>query len=313
MKLVINIPCLNEEKTLPLVINELPKKIDGVSEIEIQVIDDGSTDKTVEVAKMLGVTRIIKHKHNMGLGVAFKHGLEAALEAGADILVNTDADNQYPGRYISELVQPIIKHEADIVIGNREPWLIGHFSYFKRCLQYWGNFLARNIAGSDVPDTVSGFRAYSKDAMLRINVTTGYSYVLDTIVQASKKGLLIKSIPIEVNPPTRKSRLMKNIFSYLRKSFLNVMQCYVIYEPFKTFMTFATLFFLPALFLGLRFLYYNVIVKTGGAHIQSLILATILFTLSGLMFTLGIIANLLGANRRLIEEQLYLTKKTIYK
>ncbi len=313
MKLVINIPCYNEEKTLPLVLREIPKKIKGISKIEIQIVDDGSTDRTVEVAKKLGVHRIIRHKQNLGLGVAFKHGIEAALEAGADIFVNTDGDNQYPGKYIKQLIQPILKHEADMVIGNRTPWKIGHFSAIKKFFQYWGNILVRWIAGSDVPDTVSGFRAYSREAMLRLNITTRFSYVLDTIVQAERKGLVIVSIPITTNPPTRKSRLFRNIFQHMTKSFVNVLRCYMIYEPFKTFMTFATLFFLPAFFLGVRFLYYNFFTKTGGAHIQSLILAAILFTLSGLMFVLGIIAELLGTNRKLHEEMLYLARKKIYK
>jgi hypothetical protein len=164
-----------------------------------------------------------------------------------------------------------------------------------------------------VPDTVSGFRAYSKDALMRLNITTRFSYVLDTIVQAERKGIVIKSIPIDTNPPTRKSRLFKNIFQHMTKSLINTLRCYVIYEPFKTFMTFAVLFFLPGFFLGIRFLYYNFFIKNGGAHIQSLILATILFILSGLMFVLGIIAELLGTNRKLFEEMLYLIRKTIYR
>ncbi|MCX7698314.1 MAG: glycosyltransferase family 2 protein [Candidatus Goldbacteria bacterium] len=313
MKLVINIPCFNEEKTLPLVLKEIPKKIKGISKIEVQIVDDGSTDKTVEVAKKYGVKRIIRHKQNMGLGIAFKHGVEAALENGVDIFVNTDADNQYPSKYIEQLVQPVLKHQADIVIGNRTPWKVSHFSAIKKFFQYWGNILVRWIAGSDVPDTVSGFRAYSRDALLRLNITTRFSYVLDTIVQAERKGLAITSIPIHTNPPTRESRLFKNIFQHMTKSLVNVLRCYVIYEPFKTFMTFATLFFLPGFFLGARFLYYNFIIKASGAHIQSLILAAILFTLSGLMFVLGIIAELLGTNRKLHEDILYLIRKTIYR
>ena len=313
MKLVINIPCYNEEKTLPLVLKELPKKIKGISKIEVQIVDDGSTDNTVEVARKFGVTRIIRHKQNLGLGTAFKHGIEAALEAGADIFVNTDGDNQYPGKYIEALVQPILNHEADITVGNRTPWKVSYFSAIKKFFQYWGNMLVRFIAGSDVPDTVSGLRAYSRDALLRLNITTKFSYVLDTIVQAERKGLVIVSIPIHTNPPTRKSRLFKNIFHHMCKSLVNVIRCYVVYEPFKTFMTLATLFLLPALFLGLRFLWYNFFTKTGGAHIQSLILAAILFTLAGLMFVLGILAELLGTNRKLVEEQLYLTRKTIYR
>lgn len=310
MKLVINIPCYNEEKTLPLVLNELPKEIKGISEIEVQIVDDGSTDKTAEVAKQYGA-RVIRHKKNLGLGLAFKHGMEAALDSGADLMVNTDADNQYPSRYISDLVQPILNDEADMVIGNREPWNIKHFSHTKRFFQYWGNWFARYIAGSDVPDTVSGFRAYSKLAMLRLNVLTKFSYVLDTIVQATKSGLVIKSVPITINLPTRKSRLFRNICHHMYKSFTNITRCYVIYEPFKTFMIFMTAFLLLALFLAGRFFYYYF--KGVGGHIQSLIFASIFFVLAGSMFTLGIIAELLGINRQLNEQQLYLKRKNMYK
>ena len=310
MKLVINIPCFNEEKTLSLVLDELPKKIKGISKIEVQIVDDGSTDKTSEVAEKYGA-RVIKHKKNLGLGTAFKHGMEAALEAGADIMVNTDADNQYPSKYISDLVQPILKHEADIIIGNRDPWNVKHFSGFKKLMQFCGNGLARYIAGSDAPDTVSGFRAYSKHAMLKLNILTKFSYVLDTIVQATKKGLLIKSIPIETNPPTRKSRLFRNIFHHMNKSLVNIMRCYVIYEPFKTFMAFMWVFLVPAVIIVIRFIY--LFFNGSGGHIQSLILATICFILAAIMFTLGILAELLGINRQLMEEQLYLKRKTIYK
>jgi len=311
MKLVINIPCFNEEATLPLVLNELPKAIKGIDKIEVQVVDDGSTDNTSEVAKQYGA-RVIKHKKNLGLGTAFKHGMEAALENGADIMVNTDADNQYPSKYITDLVRPILAHEADIVIGNREPWKVAHFSAVKKFFQYFGNALTRYIASSDAPDTVSGFRAYSKHAMLRLNILTKFSYVLDTIVQASKKGLLIKSIPIESNPPTRKSRLFKNIFHHMSKSLTNVLRCYIIYEPFKTFMAMMSLFLIPAVIITGRFLYYY-FTSGGSGHVQSLIFASILYILSGIMFTLGIIAELLGINRQLMEEQLYLKRKTIYK
>ncbi|MDP4012091.1 MAG: glycosyltransferase family 2 protein, partial [Candidatus Nanoarchaeia archaeon] len=235
MKLVINIPCLNEEHTLPLVLKDIPKQIPGIDKIEVQIVDDGSNDRTVEVAKKLGVDRVIIHKTNQGLGNAFKYGMQVALEAGADIFVNTDADNQYPSRYISNLVKPIINQETDIVIGNRRPWKVKHFSFLKRVLQRFGNWATRNVLGSDVPDVVSGFRAYNREAMLKINVTTKFSYVLDTIMQAVQKGLKIKSIDIETNPPTRKSRLFSNIFQHMRKSAANLVRMYYLYEPLKTF------------------------------------------------------------------------------
>lgn len=311
MKLVINIPCYNEEKTLPLVLNELPKKIDGIDKIEVQIVDDGSTDGTVAVAQKYGV-RVIRHKQNLGLGTAFRHGVEAALENGADIFVNTDADNQYPSRYIKDLVEPILSQRADVVIGNREPWRVKHFSPLKRMLQWVGNGIVREIAGGKVPDTVSGFRAYSRDSLLRLNVTTKFSYVLDTIVQAARKGLVIESIPIETNAPTRKSRLFKNIFQHMRKSGLNVLRCYIIYEPFKTFLWFSTFFFIPAFALSIRFgIYYAY--GLGSGHLQSLIAAAVLFIFGGIMFALGVLAELIGMNRRISEEQLYLQRKEKYK
>lgn len=311
MKLVINIPCYNEEKTLPLVLKELPKKIPGISSIEVQIVDDGSTDGTVSVAKKYGCV-IIRHKQNLGLGVAFKSGVEAALSRGCDIFVNTDADNQYPSKYIPALVKPILSHKADIVIGNRTPWQVKHFSPLKRFFQYYGNWLTRSIAGSNVPDTVSGFRAYSKESLLRLNVTTKFSYVLDTIVQASKKGLLIESIPITVNLPTRKSRLFKNIFEHMKKSIANITRVYTIYEPFKTFMILSSLFFIPATILLVRF-FYLYLTNAGGAYIQSLIISAILYIIGGILFSLGVIADLIGTNRRLIEEELYYKKREIYK
>lgn len=309
-KLVINIPCYNEEKTLPLVLKEIPKKIEGISEIEVQIVDDGSCDKTIEVAKKHGC-RVIIHKRNQGLGNAFKSGVEAALDNGADIFVNTDADNQYPSKYIPALIKPVLDGKADMVIGNRTPWKVKHFSPIKRVFQYFGNMLTRTVAGTDVPDTVSGFRAYSKEAMLRLNVTTKFSYVLDTIVQASKKGLKIQSIDIHTNLPTRKSRLFKNIFQHMYKSGTNIIRCYVIYEPFKTFIILTSIFILPALALSIRFLYYY-ITSTGAGHLQSLILAAILYTIGGMLFTLGVLAELIKTNRQILEEQTYLKKKEMY-
>jgi glycosyltransferase involved in cell wall biosynthesis len=311
MKLVINIPCYNEESTLAQVLEELPKKIDDIDVIEVQIVDDGSTDKTREVARKYGC-RVIRHKYNMGLGVAFKHGMEVALENGADIFVNTDADNQYPGKFIPALVKPVIEGEADMVIGNREPWNVKHFSPIKRMFQYVGNTMIRRIIKADVPDTVSGFRAYSREAMLQLNVTQQFSYVLDTIVQGAKKGLKIKSIPIKTNLPTRKSRLFKNIFHHMKKSGTNMIRVWVLYEPFQTFLYMTLLFAVPSLILVGRFFgyyYYGM----GSGHIQSLIIAAILMTMAGISLALAVIAYLLGMNRRLIEEDLYYTKKGYYR
>lgn len=311
VKLVIQIPCLNEERTLPQVLEQLPKKIKGVDVIEVQIINDGSTDKTEDIAKKFGVTRIITHKKNLGLGISFKHGVEAALEAGADILVNTDADNQYPSRYIPQLIEPILQNKADIVIGNRKPWEVKHFSPLKRVLQYFGNGLVRKLIGSDVPDTVSGFRAYNYNSLLRLNVTTRFSYVLDTIVQAVHKNLIIVSIPITTNVATRKSRLFKNIFQHMQKSGMNVLRCYVIYQPFHTFLWLSIIFFVPALLLlGRYFLLYAT--GNGGGRTFSLTVMSICFFFAGLLLALGILGEQLGMTRKLIEEQLYFEKKHEY-
>ena len=311
MKLIVQIPAYNEEATIGQVIKEIPRKIPGISKVEVLVIDDGSRDKTAEVSKKAGADYVLRHKRNLGLGTSFKDGCEFALENGVDILINTDADNQYPGKYISELVKPILEERADIVIGNRRPWKVQHFSPFKRIMQRFGNWLTRKVSGSSVPDTVSGFRAYSKEALLRLNVTTKFSYVLDTIVQASHKGLAILSIPIETNPPTRKSRLFKNIFQHMKKSGINILRCFVIYEPFKTFFMGAIILAIPATILLIRFLVHYIF-NTGAGLVQSLIIMAVLYIFAALMFVLGILAELLGTNRKLIEEQLYLKKKEMF-
>lgn len=310
MKLVINIPCLNEEATLPLVLQDIPTHIDGVDQIEIQIVDDGSSDDTVKVALQHGC-RVIKHKRNLGLGIAFRSGMEAALENGADILVNTDADIQYPSRYIPDLIKPIMEGKADVVIGNRQTWKIKHFSPLKRVLQWFGSASVRKLSGSDVVDTVSGFRAYSRDSLLRLNVKTRFSYVLDTIMQCASKNLVMVSVDITTNKPTRKSRLFKNMFQYIRKSGFNLIKSYVMYKPFKTFLTLSIAFLIPVLFLVGRFIYFF-LNGSGDGHVQSLIASAMLFSTSMLMLALGIIVELTKYNRELIEDQLYLAKKEHY-
>jgi glycosyltransferase involved in cell wall biosynthesis len=310
VKLVINIPCYNEEKTLGLVLKDIPKRIPGIKKIEVQIVDDGSTDKTAELAKKHGC-RVIQHKKNLGLGIAFKHGVQEALKNGADILINTDADNQYPSKYIPELCQPIIKGTADVVIGDRQTWNVKHFSPIKKFFQWFGSAMVRRMTGSDVRDTVSGFRAYSRESLLRINIQTRFSYVLDTIMQCSVKNLKMTSIPITTNLPTRKSRLFKNMLQHMIKSGTNLLNIYVVYMPVPTFMFISILLLLPALAIMSRFIYFFV-VDGGVGHIQSLIASAILFISAVLFFVLGIIANLIKVNRQLIEENLYLQKKSFY-
>ena len=311
MKLVINIPCYNEARTLPLVLKEMPKKIKGISKIEVQVIDDGSSDGTAEVARKLGVDRVIIHKHNKGLGNAFKTGVDAALEAGCDIFVNTDADNQYPSSYIKDLVKPVLEHKADMVIGDRETSKIRHFSPLKKLFQKFGSYVVRKLSGTDVRDTVSGFRAYSKDALLKLNVISKFSYCIDTIVQAGKKNLTVLDIRIHTNAPTRRSRLFKNMFQHMKKSGANLVRVYVMYEPFKTFFYLSLIFGIPGLLFYLRFLINWFLGGTTGM-VQSLLAGTALIIISVIIFCIGILADLNALNRTLAEEQLYMVKKLRY-
>ena len=305
MKLVVQVPCLNEEKTLPLVLKEIPKKIDGIDKIEVQIIDDGSIDKTVNVAKKFKVNRIISHVGNRGLGVSFSEGMEEALKNGADILVNTDGDNQYPGKYIKDLVKPIIEKRAHMVIADRQTKKIAHFSPIKKFLQSLGSSMVRYLSGTDVPDAVSGFRAYSRKAMLELNVVTKFSYCIDTIVQAGKKDLVIKSIPITTNKPTRNSRLFKNIWQHVKRSTANLLRVFAVYEPFKTFLIMSALLFIPAVVFMSRFVYFYLFVPSEArGHVQSLIVGSAFFMGAVQMFALAIHADLVSINRRLIEELL---------
>ena len=301
MRLLIQIPCFNEEKTLSLVLRDIPKKIKGISKIDICVIDDGSTDKTVEVAKKLGVDHILIHKKNKGLGNAFKTGLAFAVENNYDILVNTDADNQYPSRYITDLVKPVVEGNADMVVGDRQTSKVAHFSPLKKFFQSFGSGVVRRLTHTDVRDAVSGFRAYSNDAMISMNITTKFSYVLDTIMQLSQKNMKIISVPISVIAPTRKSRLFKNMFQHMYKSGVNVLRLYVVYQPFKFFFMLSIIFLIPGIILALRFLYYFFTVG-GAGHLQSLIAMAVLVLASVLFFVLGILGELLKTNRMIMEE-----------
>ncbi len=310
MKLVVQIPCFNEEDSLEKVLKEIPKTIKGISKIETQIIDDGSTDRTVEIAKKLGVTRIISHKKNQGLGMSFSDGVEVALMAGADILVNTDGDNQYPGKYIKDLVEPIINNQAEIVIADRQTQTIKHFSWEKKFLQKWGSVVVRMLSGTDVPDAVSGFRAYSRKSLLELNIITRFSYCIDTIVQAGKKGLKIVSIPIRVNPPTRKSRLFSNMWQHIQKSSINLLRVFAVYEPFKTFFIIALVLAIPALFFLLRFIYFYLFVPVEAkGHVQSLIFGSAFLVCSVQALALGILADLVSINRRLMEKILKIEKE----
>jgi glycosyltransferase involved in cell wall biosynthesis len=309
MKLVIQIPCYNEEATLPIVLKSMPKKIKGIDQIIIQVMDDGSTDRTVEVARAYGVKELVLHRRNVGLGRQFHDGVIHALELGADIVVNTDADNQYPQDRIGDLVQPILRGEAEIVIGDRQTHTIAHFSAAKKLLQRFGSSVVNKAAGTDLPDAASGFRAYSRESLIQLNTITRFSYCMETIIQAGTKHLAITSIPVVTNPKLRESRLFKSTPEHVYKSASAIIRAYIMYRPY---MVFGTLGF-SLLVLGsipfLRYLYLTYTDHTGRGHLQSLIIGSILLTGAFLCLVLNIIADLIRINRILIEDNLEHTKR----
>lgn len=307
MKLVVQIPCFNEEQTLPLVLETIPKKIDGIAEIIVQIIDDGCSDKTVEIAKAHGVKHIVKHTRNMGLARAFHDGIDNALRLGADIVVNTDGDNQYPQAQISDLVQPIVAGTADIVIGDRQTQKIAHFSPFKKLMQRFGSYIVNKAAGTDLPDAASGFRAYSRQSLYRLNIVTKFSYCMETIIQAGNKRLAITSVPITTNPKTRESRLFKNIWQHMFKSMSAIIRSYLMFKPYALFTTIAVILGIAGMVPFLRYLYF-VLNNDGGSHLQSLLLGAILLTGAFLALALGVIADLIRINRTLLEDQLERSK-----
>jgi len=302
LHLIVQIPCFNEEKTLPLVLDDIPHTIDGISKIDTQVIDDGSTDMTVEIARRHQVDHIIINEVNKGLGFSFNRGLLNAYQHHADILVNTDGDNQYPSRYIHDIIQPILNGEADIVIGNRQTSSISHFSFVKRRLQALGTSVVKTlVADPSIKDAVSGFRAYNRRAMQALNVTSSFSYVLDTTIQAKAKGLRIASVDITTNPPTRPSRLFKSDFQHIRKSAMDITRIYAMYRPMRVFFWIGLILLIIGLIPMVRFVYDYFLGAGGVGKIQSLIIGSTLIMSSVIMFALGIIADLLGKNRTLIE------------
>lgn len=312
MKLIIQIPCYNEEKTLGCVLEELPKKISWISKIETMIIDDGSSDKTIEIAKKHKVDYIVEHRGNKGLGNAFRSGVSKALSEWADILVNTDGDNQYPGKYIAELVEPILNKEADIVMGDRQTATIKHFSPLKKFFQWLGSLLVRLLSGTAVPDSVSGFRAYSREALLRLNVTSDFSYAVDTLVQAGSKKIKVTHVPITTNKPTRKSRLFSSMWQHMTQTLSILLRVYAMYHPMKLFFSLWGTFFVLWFLWILRFLYFYITIDGNTGRIQSLILSGTFLTVATVFFALGIIGDLISKNRKLIEDQLYITKKMYY-
>jgi glycosyltransferase involved in cell wall biosynthesis len=310
MKLIIQIPCFNEADTLPITLADLPDFIPGIDCIETLVIDDGSTDDTVAVAQSLGVTHIVRQALNQGLAKTFQTGLDTCLRLGADIIVNTDADNQYPGCFIADLVSPILENEADMVIGNRQIQQVEHFSPLKRWLQGLGSWTVRTVSGTDVPDAASGFRAYSREMALQVNILTRYSYTLETIIQAGKMGQRVVSVPVETNRPIRPSRLQRSMWHFIKAQAGTIMRLYAFYEPLRTFSYIA----LPFLLIGsgaiLRFLFLAVVGQSNiGRYIQSITIGTGLLVVGVIILIFGIQADISSKHRQLTQEMLYRLKK----
>ena len=301
MKLIIQIPCYNEQDTLPVTLQALPKKIDGIDEIEVLIINDGSTDRTVEVAKEYGVKNFVEMPHNCGLSKAFIAGINKALMLGADIIVNTDADNQYCADDIKKLVAPVLNGEADMVIGSRPVSSIKHFSFFKKLLQKLGSFVMRLLSSTDVQDAPSGFRAFSRSAAIQLNVFDNYTYTLETIIQARAKGMRLKCVDIKVNPELRDSRLVKNMFDYVRRSIFTMIRMFIIYRPFRFFAILSGLFLSLGALLGMRFLWFY-FSGSGAGHIQSLILSAILIITGVQIAVIAILSELFSINRKLLED-----------
>ena len=308
MKLIIQIPCYNEEKTLELAYNDLPRHIDGIDTIEYLIINDGSQDKTAERARELGFHHIVSFKRNKGLAKGFMAGIDACLHLGADIIVNTDADNQYCGADIEKIVRPIIDQKADIVIGERPIDQTEHFSWKKKKFQHLGSWVVRVASGTDIPDAPSGFRAYSRDAALRLNVVNEYTYTLETIIQAGNNKTAMTSVPIRTNPETRPSRLFSSMWRYMKRSSTVITRSFVMYKPLKFFMTIGFVLLLIGGVLGVRFLILMAMGE-GGGHIQSLILTAILIMMGFQTVTIGLLGDTISANRKLLEDVQYRVRK----
>lgn len=311
MKLIIQIPCYNEAETLEIALNDLPKQIDGIDEIEYLIIDDGCTDNTVEVARNWGVHHVVSFAKNKGLAKGFMAGLDACLKNGADIIVNTDADNQYCAEDISKLIQPILDKKAEIVIGERPIDETAHFSWMKKKLQHFGSWVVRKASKTDIPDAPSGFRAFSREAAMRVNVINDYTYTLETIVQAGRNKIPITSVPVRTNPELRKSRLFHSMFGYVKKSILTIIRALMMYKPLYCFTLVAAIPTVIGVGIGIRFLTYYCAGR-GNGHTQSLMLACTLLIIGFVTFVIGMLADVISANRKILEDVQYHVKKQEY-
>lgn len=311
MKLIIQIPCYNEAETLEIALNDLPKHIDGIDEIEYLIINDGSKDNTVEVAKRWGVNYVVNFRRNKGLAKGFMAGLDACLRNGADIIVNTDADNQYNGADIETIVRPILDGKTDIVIGERPIDQTEHFSPIKKKLQHFGSWVVRIASDSDIPDAPSGFRAYSREAAMRLNVTNEYTYTLETIVQAGREKIAMESVPVRTNAELRPSRLFNSMMGYVKKSMVTIVRAFIMYRPLKFFIGVGLIPFIAGIIIGLRFIVY-MFMGGGGGHIQSLILSSILIMMGFMTMIIGLQADIIAKNRKLLEDIQYHVRKLDY-
>ena len=300
IKLIIQIPCFNEEHTLPHTFEALPRKISGVDEIKVLVIDDCSTDATVNVAKELGVDYILENKKNMGLARSFRKGVDACLQHGADIIVNTDGDNQYDGRDIEKLIFPVLNKQADIAIGDRETAKIPHFSVLKKVLQRWGSFVVRQLSGVDVPDAVSGFRAISREAAIRLNIVSSYTYTTEMIIQAGIKHMVVSSVPVRTNPKTRPSRLFSHPFKFVQRQATIMLRMYAMYKPLHFFFYIGSVFTIIGLVPVIRFMSFY-FAGAGEGHIQSLVLGGVFLLMGLVTYLVALVADLQNFNRQLIE------------
>jgi glycosyltransferase involved in cell wall biosynthesis len=303
-KLIIQIPCLNEAKTLPTTLADLPRRVPGVDAVEFLVVDDGSTDGTSEVARAHGAHHVVRFRRRKGLAAAFMAGIDACLKLGADFIVNTDGDNQYSARDVGRLLEPLLSGEADVVIGDRNIQAVEQMSQARKRLQLLGSWVVRQVSNTRVPDTTSGFRAYTRDAALRLTIVSEFSYTLESIIQAGKKKMAIAHVPIATNPRTRESRLFGSAWTYIKASTATIVRIYTMYEPMKVFVSIGTILFLCGLGVSVRFLYFYV-TGTGWGHLQSLILSAVLMIVGFQVALIGLVADVISGNRKLIEDLLY--------